>query len=116
MAISRLLAVLFCCMVGLTFSSFMNNTARATVGACLTVAAVFVLPLFAWFAAGDQLSERVAAMLAYVSPLVVALNELPGGWDALRDLYALHLWTMSLACAAMLAVAWVRLNVLLRQG
>jgi ABC-type transport system involved in multi-copper enzyme maturation permease subunit len=111
-----LLAVLFCCMVGLTFSSFMASTARATVGACLTVAAVFVLPLFAWFAAGEQLSQRVAAMLGYVSPLVVALNELPGGWDAVRDLYALHLWTMTLACVAMLAVSWMRLNALLRQG
>src|SRR4051812_443092 len=50
-------AVLFCCMVGLTFSSFIPNTARATVAACITVAAVFVLPLFAWLAAGDQLSE-----------------------------------------------------------
>jgi hypothetical protein len=86
------------------------------VGACLTVAAVFVLPLFAWFAAGEQLSERVAALLAYVSPLVVALNELPGGWEPVRDLYSLHLWTTGVACVAMLVVAWVRLNVLLRQG
>jgi ABC-type transport system involved in multi-copper enzyme maturation permease subunit len=110
------LAVLFCCMVGLTFSSFMNNTARATVGACLTVAAVFVLPLFAWLAAGEQLSDRVAVRLAFLSPLVVALNELPGGWEAMRDLYAWHLWTIGITCAAMLVVSWLRLNVLLRAG
>ena len=111
-----LLAVLFCCMTGLTFSCFMTATARATVGACVAVAAVFILPLFAWFAAGEQLSDRVAAPLAYVSPLVVALNELPNGWEAVHDLYALHLWTIAAACAAMLLVSWIRLNVLLRQG
>ena len=111
-----LLAVLFCCLVGLACSSFIANTARATVTAYLVVAALFVLPLFAWLAAGEQLSYRAAAYLAFVSPLVMALNELPGGWDALRDLYALHLWTIGGVCAALLAVSWVRLNVLLRQG
>jgi ABC-type Na+ efflux pump permease subunit len=111
-----LLAVLFCCLVGLTCSSFIANVARATVTAYLVVAAVFVLPLLAWFAAGNQLAERAAAGIAYVSPLVVALNELPGGWDAVRDHYTLHLWTIGGACAAMLGIAWVRLNVLLRQG
>jgi ABC-type transport system involved in multi-copper enzyme maturation permease subunit len=111
-----LLAVLFCCLVGLTCSTFIANTARATVTAYLIVAAVFVLPLLAWLTAGEQLSHRAAAAIAFVSPLVVALNELPGGWDAVRDLYAAHLWTIGGACAAMLAVSWVRLNVLLRQG
>ena len=86
------------------------------MSACLLVAAIFVLPLFAWLTAGQQLSDRVAAHLAFISPLVVALNELPGGWDPLRDLYALHLWTTGGACVAMLAVSWVRLNALLRQG
>jgi ABC-type transport system involved in multi-copper enzyme maturation permease subunit len=111
-----LLAVLFCCLVGLTCSSFTNNTARATVTSYLIVPAVFVLPLFAWFAAGTHLSERVAAYISSISPLVVALNELPDGWEALRDLYPLHLSIMSAACAAMLVVSWVRLNVLLRLG
>jgi hypothetical protein len=111
-----MLAVLFCCLVGLASSSFIANTARATVTAYLVVAGLFVLPLFAWLAAGEQLSYRAAAHLAFLSPLVMALNELPGGWDAVRDLYALHLWTIGGACAAMLAVSWVRLNVLLRQG
>src|SRR5204862_7294434 len=82
-----LLAVLLCCLVGLTCSSFFSNTARATVAASLFVAAIFVLPLFAWLAAGQQLSDRAAAMIAFVSPLVVALNELPGGWERVRDLY-----------------------------
>jgi hypothetical protein len=44
------------------------------------------------------------------------LNELPGGWEALRDLYTAHIWTIGCACAAMLAVSWARLNVLLRAG
>jgi ABC-type transport system involved in multi-copper enzyme maturation permease subunit len=111
-----LLAVLLCCLVGLICSSFIANVARATVTAYLIVAAVFVLPLLAWLAAGNQLSERAAAHVAYVSPLVVALNELPGGWEAVRDLYTMHLWTIGGACVVMLVVSWVRLNVLLRQG
>ena len=111
-----LLAVLFCCLVGLACSCFITNTARATVTAYLIVAGVFVLPLFAWLTAGEQLSQRAAAHLAFISPLVVALNELPGGWDAVRELYAAHLWTIAGACAALLALSWVRLNVLLRQG
>jgi ABC-type transport system involved in multi-copper enzyme maturation permease subunit len=111
-----LAAVLLCCLIGLTFSSFVANTARATVAACLTVAAVFVLPMLAWLAAGQQLSDRAAARLAYVSPLVVALNELPGGWEPVHDLYGLHLWTIGVACAAMLAISWLRLNALLKQG
>jgi hypothetical protein len=108
--------VLLCCLVGLTCSSFIANVARATVTAYLIVAAVFVLPLLAWLAAGHQLSDRAAASVAYLSPLVVALNELPGGWDAVRDLYGMHLWTIGGACAAMLVISWVRLKVLLRQG
>ena len=111
-----LLAVLLCCMVGLTFSAFIANTARATVAACLIVAAIFVLPLFAWLAAGEQLSPMIAARIAYISPLVVALNTLPGGWEPVRDLYTLHVWTVGIACVLMLVVSWIRLNVLLRQG
>jgi ABC-type transport system involved in multi-copper enzyme maturation permease subunit len=111
-----LVAVLFCCLVGVTCSSFIADTARATVTAYLIVAAVVVLPLFAWLAAGEQLSHRAAALLAFLSPLVVALNELPGGWEPVRDLYAAHLCVMGGACLAMLAASWVRLNVLLRQG
>ena len=111
-----LLAVLFCCLVGLICSSFIANVARATVTAYLIVAAVFILPLLAWLAAGNQLSDRAAAHVGCLSPLVVALNELPGGWDAVRDLYSAHLWTMGGACALMLVASWMRLNVLLRQG
>jgi ABC-type transport system involved in multi-copper enzyme maturation permease subunit len=111
-----LVAVLFCCLVGLTCSSFIADTARATVTAYLIVAGVVVLPLFAWLAAREQLSHRAAALLAFLSPLVVALNELPGGWEPARDLYAAHLCVMGGACVAMLAASWVRLNVLLRQG
>ena len=111
-----LLAVLLCCLVGLTCSAFASNVARATVTAYLIVAALFVLPLLAWLSAGHQLSEQAAAYLAFLSPLVVGLNELPGGWEPVRDLYVAHLGAMGVACAAMLACSWVRLNVLLRQG
>lgn len=111
-----LLATLFCCLVGLMCSTFVANTARATVGAYLTVAALFILPLFAWLAAGEQLSERAASYVAFLSPLVVALNELPSGWEPVRDLYAMHLWTIGGASIVMLAVSWIRLNALLKQG
>jgi ABC-type transport system involved in multi-copper enzyme maturation permease subunit len=111
-----LLAVLFCCLVGLTCSAFIAGTARATVTAYLVVAAVFLLPLLAWLAAGEQLSDRAAAALGFISPLVIALNELPGGWEPMRDLHALHLWTIAGACAVMLVASWIRLNALLRRG
>src|SRR6185436_6059741 len=39
-----LVAVLFCCLVGLTCSSFIADTARATVTAYMIVAGVVVLP------------------------------------------------------------------------
>jgi hypothetical protein len=86
------------------------------VAAYVTTAAIFLLPTFAWLAAGQQLSERAAGWIAFVSPLVVALNELPGGWEPVRDLYAAHRCVMGGACLAMLAASWVWLNVLLRQG
>jgi len=111
-----ILAVLFCCLVGLTCSSFIANTARATVTSYLIVAALCLLPMFAWFAAGQQISEPAAAHVAFLSPLVVALNELPNGWEAVRDLYPTHLIVIGTACVAMLALSWWRLNALLRQG
>jgi len=45
-----------------------------------------------------------------------ALNELPGGWEPVRDLYGAHLCVMGGVCAAMLTASWVRLKALLRQG
>jgi ABC-type Na+ efflux pump permease subunit len=111
-----LLAAVFCCLVGLICSALMTATARATVASYLIVASWFLLPMFAWMTAGEQLSARAAAWIGCLSPLVVALNELPGGSDATRDLYSTHLSVMGLACAVMLAASWVRLNVLLRQG
>jgi hypothetical protein len=111
-----LLATLFCCLVGLTCSAFIASTARGD-GQRVPDRRGRVRPAAVRVAGGgEQLAPRAAAYLAYVSPLVVALNELPGGWEPVRDHYALHLWTIGAACAAMLAVAWVRLNVLLRQG
>jgi hypothetical protein len=111
-----LLAVLLSCLIGLAGSAFIANTARATVTAYLGVAAMFLLPLLVWLVAGQQLSERAAAHLAFLSPLVMALNELPGGSESLRDLYSLHLWVIGGACAAMLTGSWIRVNALLRQG
>ena len=111
-----LLAVLFCCLVGLTCSSFIANTARATVTAYLIVAG----------------GVRAAAVRVVRGGRATVRAR--GGGDRVRQparrraqraarrvgrrarLYALHLWTIGGACAAMLVVSWVRLNVLLRQG
>jgi ABC-type transport system involved in multi-copper enzyme maturation permease subunit len=112
------MAVVFCCVLGLTVSTFVHNTARATVVSYLIAAAVFVLPLFGWFAAGTQLGVDVAKWLAMPSPLVMALNLLPGeaATPQIGELWQEHLILMGVACVAMLVAARVRLTVLLHQG
>jgi ABC-type transport system involved in multi-copper enzyme maturation permease subunit len=112
------LAVAFCCTLGLTCSTFIHNTARATVAAYFTSAAVFVLPMIAWWAAGTLIDPALAARIAFISPLVVALNVLPGGWVLITNmgLYEAHLWVMGIACVVMLACSWVRLSMLLKRG
>ena len=110
------MAVLFCCTLGLTCSSFVPRTAQATVAAYLITAAVFVLPLLAWWAAGDQISVAAGTRLAFVSPLVMALNVLPGASPRVAALYGPHLWLMGGACVVMAIAARARLAVLLKRG
>jgi ABC-type transport system involved in multi-copper enzyme maturation permease subunit len=118
-----LLAVVFCCTLGILCSSFVIQTARATVSAYLLTAALFVLPLFGWWAAGEQLSIRVGVHIAFVSPLVMAINLLPApaGKGAevsaqIAQLYLPHLYIMGGLCVAMILIARARLSYLLRQG
>jgi len=110
------LAVAFCCALGLTASSFVSQTARATVVAYLVTAAWFVLPLFAWWASGEQLSEHTATMIGFISPLVMALNLLPNASPGIYNMYSAHLWLMGGVCIALVIIARVRLAVLLKQG
>jgi ABC-type transport system involved in multi-copper enzyme maturation permease subunit len=110
------LAVAFCCTLGLLCSSFVSNTARATVASYLVTAALFILPLFGWWAGGQQITVAVGAWIGFVSPLVMGLNLLPEGSPRIQALYTPHLWVMLGLCIAMLLVARARLTVLLRQG
>ena len=114
-----LLAVAFCAIVGLTVSCFIANTARATVASYLMVTAVFLLPMFAFWAAGAQINERLASWFSFISPLAVSLSLLPdetGALDGLRDKYMLHLYLMGAICLLLLIVARMRLTALLRRG
>ena len=110
------MAVLFCCTLGLACSSFVPRTAQATVAAYLVTAALFVLPLLAWWAGGDLISEAAGTRLAFVSPLVMALNVLPGASPRVAALYGPHLWVMGGLCVALAVAARARLAFLLRQG
>ncbi len=111
-----LLSVIFCCTLGITLSSFISNTARATVAAYLVTAALFVLPMFAWWMGGSQLSMRLARWLAMPSPLVMAVNLLPEGTPEIERLYFEHLYLIGGLCVVMLLAARMRLTHLLRQG
>lgn len=110
------LAVLFCCTLGQAASGFFTSTARATVVSYLIVAAMFVLPMLAWFAAGYQLDMSVARWICVISPLVMALNLLPVGSSAIAEMYSVHLWLMGGLCVGLLLVARIRLIYLLRHG
>jgi ABC-type transport system involved in multi-copper enzyme maturation permease subunit len=118
-----LLAVVFCCTLGITCSAFISKTARATVTAYLIAAAITVLPFLAWFAAGEQLSARAGAAIAFISPLVMAMTQLPlpSGANAdvaarIAHLYPAHLWLMGGLCVVMIVAARIRLSYLLRHG
>jgi ABC-type transport system involved in multi-copper enzyme maturation permease subunit len=111
-----LMAVALCLSTGLACSTLFRNSARATVAAYLIVSAIFVLPMLAWFAAGSQLDERLARWFAMPSPLVMALNLLPGGSQFIADLWRLHLIVIGSISLLMLIIARVRLSYLLKRG
>lgn len=110
------MAVLFCCTLGLACSSFVPRTAQATVAAYLITAVLFVLPLLAWWAGGDLISAAAANRVAFVSPLVMGLNVLPGASRDVGALYGQHLWVMGGLCLLLALAARARLAILLRQG
>ncbi len=112
-----LMAVLLYCVLGLCCSTFVNQTARATVSAYLIASAVMVLPLLGWWAGGAQMMPvRWAKWIAFVSPLVMAMNQLPDSDPQIAALFFPHLWLMGGLCVALLIISWLRLKVLLRRG
>lgn len=63
-----LLAAAVCCGVGLACSAWIAETTRTTVVSYLMVAAIFVLPLFAWIGAGKVIDPASARQIAAVQP------------------------------------------------
>jgi ABC-type transport system involved in multi-copper enzyme maturation permease subunit len=111
-----LLSALFCCLVGLTASSFFDRTTRATVAAYLCCVAIFVLPVFPYLASGAQISPTLAAWLGLSSPLVIALNLMPGGLPDVRTIWLVHIIVIGVLCIFLLLVSRYRLTVLMRRG
>jgi ABC-type transport system involved in multi-copper enzyme maturation permease subunit len=111
-----LLAVVFCCVLGLACSSWTANAARAAVAAYGITAALFVLPLFGWLMMGQQLSPRGGALIAFASPIAMGLNLLPDSSPELMRLYGAHLGMMGTLCLLLLVASRARLAMLLRQG
>jgi hypothetical protein len=109
------LAVVFCCTLGLTCSSLINNTARATVASYMITAGIFVLPLFGWWALNDGLFPQ-GHWVAFISPLVMALNQLPESSSKIVALRREHLIVIGSLCVVLLVIARLRLGLLLRQG
>ncbi|HEV2294451.1 MAG TPA: hypothetical protein VGR35_11390 [Tepidisphaeraceae bacterium] len=118
LAIVVVTSVLVCAAVGLTCSSFAGSTPRATVASYLIVAALFVLPLLAWWAGAAYVAPGVTRWLTMPSPLVMGLNLLPGEATsaAIGRLWQLHVGLMLALCAALLVAARLRLTYLLRHG
>jgi len=109
-------AVIFCCTLGLCCSSFVNNTARATVIAYLITVVLFVGPALAWWASSGRLNPRVAALLAMPSPVMIALNLLPGSDPLIEAQWLTHFWLIASLCGIMLIVSRFRLTAMIRQG
>lgn len=111
-----LLSILFCCTLGLFCSIFVPRTSHATVVAYLITASIFILPLFAWWAIGEQIPERVGDWIAFISPLVMGLTALPDSDPSLAAMHNAHLYLMGGLCLLMMISARVRLQMLLRRG
>jgi ABC-2 type transport system permease protein len=110
------LTVILCCTTGLICSAFTSNTARATICNYLLIAAMIVLPLLAWLATGTHLDPLLASWLAMPSPLVMALNLLPGGSGEIARLWPHHLMLIGGLCLLTLLLARLRLGLLMRKG
>ncbi len=111
-------SLLMCSTIALACSALFNSSARATVIAYLVVAAIFVLPMIAWWTAGGLLAAAIGSKIAMISPLAVALDLRPGQ-DTIpltAGLTNTHLITIGAICLLALVVARVRLRILMRQG
>ncbi|HEX8340169.1 MAG TPA: hypothetical protein VF624_04605 [Tepidisphaeraceae bacterium] len=113
-----LLSLLMCSTVAMACSAVSDASARATVLAYLMVAAIFVLPMLAWWTAGSVLAPKLAAWVAMISPVAVALDLMPGqeAGALTRPYLTAHLVTVAGVCVLSLLVARVRLWQLMRQG
>jgi ABC-type transport system involved in multi-copper enzyme maturation permease subunit len=113
-----LLALLMCSTVAMACSAMSATSARATVLAYMIVAAIFILPMLAWWTAGSILAPRLAGWVAMISPLAVALDLRPGAEASAitRQYMVPHLITIGGICLVALLVARVRLWQLMRQG
>ena len=110
------LTAVLCCTTGLACSAFTASTARATVGNYLIIAALIVLPLLGWFAAGTLLDPRLVAWLALPSPLIMSLNLLPDGAPEVARLWPQHLMLLGGLSLLALVAARARVGRLLRKG
>jgi hypothetical protein len=111
-----LLSGLFCCMIGLATSCFFDRTARATVAAYLCCATIFLLPVFPYLGSGTQISPTIGAWLALPSPLVIALDLMPGGLPEIRTIWLVHLIVIGIVCLLLLLISRFRLIALMRRG
>jgi ABC-type transport system involved in multi-copper enzyme maturation permease subunit len=113
-----LLAVLMCSTIALACSALFASSARATVIAYMVVAAIFIVPVLAWWVGGSLLAAPVAARIAMVSPLAIALDLRPGqnAVALTSGLINQHLIAVGAISVLALIVARVRLAQLMRQG
>jgi ABC-type transport system involved in multi-copper enzyme maturation permease subunit len=110
------LTVVLCCATGMVCSTFMKNSASATVTNYFIIAAIVVLPLLAWLATGVFIDARLSYWLAQLSPFVMAVNLLPNGSPEITRLLPQHLMLIGGLCLFMLVLARLRLELLLRKG
>jgi hypothetical protein len=112
------LAIVFCCILGLTCSSFLSSTSQAAVTSYVIAAAFFLLPALVWWAGGMRLTQPIAGGIGMSSPLLMSVS-LINREDSARvigNLWSTHLVVVSLLCVVMLVISRVRLSVLLRRG
>jgi ABC-type transport system involved in multi-copper enzyme maturation permease subunit len=123
-----LLAMTFCCVLGLACSAFTRNSARATVIAYILVTALFVLPAIAWWAGDAGLidNQRLLGWLSLPSPLVMGLSVVPAsvaahaqagsGAASVGFILVPHEYLIGGLCIALLLLSRLRLANLLRRG
>lgn len=111
-----LLAVLMCCSVALACSAWISETSRSTIVSYLIVSAIFILPLFSWLGSGSVLDPIIARAVAAISPLVVAVNLLPGGDSSIALSLNNHFYYMVGAFILSSVVARLGLQRLLGQS